>query len=312
MTENIKNEIRPCLIGGFHQLSEDFSSQFNPYQLSDGSRFSIDMVRISLSFSSNGGEWISEHAQSFLCDEVKAWVSKIKPGGWHELWNFSFGESSVSIGIGLIEKNCRVNIHRGFIEFNPNKLAGDGRFWKLLERVSHHVSKAELKRFDLALDVQRKRQDCRLSKDRRTYQAIISNGITEYLGVKNSPGFVKVYDKAAESNLHGVNLTRIELTCSGDWSAEEVVSHWPQVHRWSIDLIDQAPVRSKDWLRVLGILLAEKAEKNEEIESYISMLNWKQKLHARNFLRADFIILEKEFAEVSLNEARSWCKKLSK
>lgn len=78
-------------------------------------------------------------------------------------------------------------MNRGFIEFNPNKVAGDKRFWRLLEKLAPCVSHARLKRFDLAYDLPTSRLDCRLSKDRRMYKSVISNGITEYLGVKNTP-----------------------------------------------------------------------------------------------------------------------------
>ena len=249
---------------------------------------------------------MSGHAQTFDCDSMNAWTSKIRPGGWYELWSFAIGDSSVALGIGFMEPSCKVNMNRGFVEFNPNKVAGDKRFWRLLEKLAPCVSHASLKRYDLAYDIECARKDCRLSKDRRMYKAVISNGITEYLGVKNTAGYVKVYDKAAEMNLSGV-LTRIELTCDGEWDAAQVAAHWPQVHAWGSDGADDAPPRSRDWLRVLGMLLAEKAERNEEIETYVSMLNWKQKKHAHDFLRANFVTMPTDCAAAAVAEARSWC-----
>ena len=264
------------------------------------------MVRLKLSFINGKGEWLSGHAQTFDCDSMNAWTSKIRPGGWYELWSFAIGDSSVALGIGFMEPSCKVNMNRGFVEFNPNKVAGDKRFWRLLEKLAPCVSHASLKRYDLAYDIECARKDCRLSKDRRMYKAVISNGITEYLGVKNTAGYVKVYDKAAEMNLSGV-LTRIELTCDGEWDAAQVAAHWPQVHAWGSDGADDAPPRSRDWLRVLGMLLAEKAERNEEIETYVSMLNWKQKKRAHDFLRANFVTMPTDCAAAAVAEARSWC-----
>ena len=295
-----------CLIAGFHQKSGTSPSYWNVYRTPNGESFSIDMVRLRLSFMSGKGEWLSEHAQTFDCDEMSAWTSKIRPGGWYELWSFKLGDSSVALGIGFMEPSCKVNMNRGFIEFNPNKVAGDKRFWRLLEKLAPCVSRAELKRFDLAFDVPRDRHDCRLSKDRRIYKAVISNGITEYLGVKNTPGYVKVYDKAAEMKLSGV-LTRIELTCDGEWDGAQVVGHWPQVHRWSPELVDDAPPRSQGWLRAMGMLLAERAEHNEEIETFVSMLDWYQKKHARDFLRTGFVAFDDGCAAAAVDEARSWC-----
>lgn len=299
---------RPCLIAGFHQLSENSPSYFNPYRTKAEGVLSVDMVRLKLTFKSDRGEWLSRTgAQLVDCDEMSAWTSKIKPGGWYELWNFKMVDSSITLGIGFMEPSCKVNMHRGFVEFNPNKVAADKRFWRLLEKLAGCVAHAELKRFDLAFDLRKGRKDCRLSKDRRTYKAVISNGITEYLGQKNTPGYVKVYDKAAELRLaEGVQLTRIELTCGGDWDADQLKQHWPQVHGWSPDGADDAPPRSRGWLRVLGMLLAERAERDEEIESYVALLNWKQKNHVREFLRTPLVVLPEGAAEQLLAEAKSW------
>jgi hypothetical protein len=192
----------PCLIAGFHALSCTSPSYYNPYRGVNKNTLSVDMVRLSLTFKGDRGEWLSRKgAQLTDCDEMSAWTSKIRPGGWYELWSFALGGSSVALGIGFMEPSCKVNMHKGFIEFNPNKVAGDKRFHGLLKTLGTCVSKARLKRFDLAYDIPVSRYDCRLSKDRRMYKSVISNGITEYLGVKNTPAYVKVYDKAAELHL---------------------------------------------------------------------------------------------------------------
>lgn len=213
----------PCLIAGFHALSCTSPSYYNPYRGCNKNTLSVDMVRLSLTFKGDRGEWLSRKgAQLTDCDEMTAWTSKIRPGGWYELWSFSLGDSSVALGIGFMEPSCKVNMHRGFLEFNPNKVGGDKRFHGLLKTLGTCVSKARLKRFDLAYDIPVSRYDCRLTKDRRMYKSVISNGITEYLGVKNTPAYVKVYDKAAELHLDTdkVQLTRIEMTCDGEWTAE--------------------------------------------------------------------------------------------
>ena len=197
----------PCLIAGFHALSCTSPSYYNPYRGGNKNTLSVDMVRLSLSFKGDRGEWLSRKgAQLTDCDEMSAWTSKIRPGGWYELWSFALGGSSVALGIGFMEPSCKVNMHKGFIEFNPNKVAGDKRFHGLLKTLGTCVSKARLKRFDLAYDIPVSRYDCRLSKDRRMYKSVISNGITEYLGVKNTPAYVKVYDKAAELADAGCNI----------------------------------------------------------------------------------------------------------
>lgn len=144
----------PCLIAGFHALSCTSPSYYNPYRGSNKNTLSVDMVRLSLTFKGDLGEWLSRKgAQLTDCDEMTAWTSKIRPGGWYELWSFSLGDSSVALGIGFMEPSCKVNMHRGFLEFNPNKVGGDKRFHGLLKTLGTCVSKARLKRFDLAYDI---------------------------------------------------------------------------------------------------------------------------------------------------------------
>ena len=118
----------PCLIAGFHALSCTSPSYYNPYRGVNKNTLSVDMVRLSLTFKGDRGEWLSRKgAQLTDCDEMSAWTSKIRPGGWYELWSFALGGSSVALGIGFMEPSCKVNMHKGFIEFNPNKVAGDKR-----------------------------------------------------------------------------------------------------------------------------------------------------------------------------------------
>lgn len=295
-----------CLIGGFRALSDISPSYWNAYIADDGSRFSVDMVRLSLSFMSGGGEWVLEHADAFSADEVSSYTSKIKPGGWFSLWSFTLGDSSVALGVGHFEPSCKVNMGKGFIEFNPNKVAGDKRLFTLLEKLASRVDHAELKRFDLAYDVELDRRDCRLTKDRRMYKAVISNGITEYLGVKNTPGYVKVYDKSAELQLaKGVNLTRIELTCDGSWSPQQVIEHWPQVHGWKSD------AGTKDYVRVIGIMLAEKVERGEDIETLVNMLGRGSRPKVREYLRTPLIELPADAALLAMEEAGSWANRFA-
>lgn len=133
----------PCLIAGFHALSCTSPSYYNPYRGINKNTLSVDMVRLSLTFKGDRGEWLSRKgAQLTDCDEMSAWTSKIRPGGWYELWSFALGGSSVALGIGFMEPSCKVNMHKGFIEFNPNKVAGDKRFHGLLKTLGTCVSKA--------------------------------------------------------------------------------------------------------------------------------------------------------------------------
>lgn len=61
----------PCLIAGFHQLSCTSPSYYNPYRGVNKNTLSVDMVRLSLTFKGDRGEWLSRKgAQLTDCDEV--------------------------------------------------------------------------------------------------------------------------------------------------------------------------------------------------------------------------------------------------
>lgn len=306
-TQLQQEEIRPCLIGGFCALSYTSPSYFNRVAVGNGRVASVDMVRVGLSVD---GQKLSDAVflQPVVLD-VSHWVGKVKVGSWHELYTFNLGESSVTLGIGLVNKSCRIDMSKAFVELNPNKVAGDERLTKLLGIISKYVTAATLKRFDLAFDVRVTRDCCRVTKDMRTYQSVVSNGITEYLGVRNTSGFVKVYDKAAElAKKDGVTLdgpmTRIELTCSGDWSADELLGHWPLVHAWSV------PDGTKDWVKVVGILIAEKAERGEDVETLVNMLGRRSRAKVRESLSAPMVELPREVAEMVLVEAHEWAERV--
>lgn len=63
----------PCLIAGFHALSCTSPSYYNPYRGVNKNTLSVDMVRLSLTFKGDRGEWLSRTgAQLTDCDEMSA------------------------------------------------------------------------------------------------------------------------------------------------------------------------------------------------------------------------------------------------
>lgn len=66
-----------CLIAGFQPLTVVHPSYWNAYKTESGATFSIDMARLKLSFINGKGEWLSTHAQTFDCDSMSAWTSKM-------------------------------------------------------------------------------------------------------------------------------------------------------------------------------------------------------------------------------------------
>lgn len=64
---------------------------------------------------------------------------------------------------------------------------------------------------------------------------------------------------------------------------------------------------TRDWVRVVGIMLAEKAERGEEVETLINMLGWRSRPKVREYLRTPMVELPPDCAAAAVAEARSWC-----
>lgn len=78
--ENGGLKFGPCLIAGFHALSCTSPSYYNPYRGVNKNTLSVDMVRLSLTFKGDRGEWLSRKgAQLTDCDEMSAWTSNSRP-----------------------------------------------------------------------------------------------------------------------------------------------------------------------------------------------------------------------------------------
>lgn len=295
----------PCLIGGFRGISATSPSYFDSLHFDDGTVASIDNVRAKLTLTSGGFDWLMGHADTFISEDTTSWASKLIPGRWIQQWKYVISESSVALGVGFVGPSCKVSERTAFIEFNPNKTAGNSMFDALIAHVASVTAKAEIRRFDLAYDVPVRKDFARLTKDRRMYAAYISNGMTETLGVRNSVGHVRCYDKSAEAGLDG-DLTRIELTCSGEWSADQIEGSWPEVHSWHA-----ADDSCRSQTKLIGMLLSEKAERGEEVESFVAMLDHRTRAKVRENLTSPTIELPREAAEYGVAESRTWARRLS-
>lgn len=60
-----------CLIAGFHALTDIRPSYWNAYKAESGATFSIDMVRLRLSFINGKGEWLSTPHAHFGFTPIK-------------------------------------------------------------------------------------------------------------------------------------------------------------------------------------------------------------------------------------------------
>lgn len=183
----------------------------------DGYIYSIDMVRLVMRGN-------IDDVQSFM-NFVSGFEVEFEPKDYQHffssrmftyahMFKFSMGDSAVALGVDFIDARKHDSIVC-FMEFNPNKVSHDYRFTKLLNRVRDSFKEVSVSRWDLAIDMFVQRDYVRLEPDMRNYELIKSHsGLTEYLGVRNNPGRVKLYDKTKESNLD-YNLTRLEITVDG-------------------------------------------------------------------------------------------------
>ena len=135
--------------------NEPLSIWWYPFLTDTGLICSLDMVRLKLKFlGDKTGAELDEKAATLpvLCD-YNSWTAHVKPGGWRALHNFGFGDSSASLGIGWMGPSCSIDMAVGFLEFNPNKLGRIDGFVRLLFLLREYVSRADLVRYDLAVNL---------------------------------------------------------------------------------------------------------------------------------------------------------------
>lgn len=312
-------EIRPCLIGGFHDnfvgprlagllpAATDGVPRCDPWVAPDGAIASLDMVRLRLKFGGSD-DAIARYEDRLQRLDMLAQshsMHKSQPGKYAHLYTFAIGDSSVSLGVGQFVSGAKADMHRGFLEFNPNKVAGsvlDG----LLMVVSSDVYRCDLARYDLAVDLPVSRSLVRVGKDRRKYTCEISASMTEYLGQRNAVGRVKVYDKAAELGLDDVALTRVEMTCSGDWSVGQVLDKWPTVYRVADKLNGYESVNG-----AFALAIADAVTAGATPEKYLYALDWRRRKTVRGMISGRAYPCPELGAAHVLMRAIDWCNRLN-
>lgn len=278
-------EIPLCLIGEFRDVSaiSGTATQIAPPRFlacaaGDGVTCSLDNVRLRVRFKESEGIRLNDEAERWMVDDYRSHEARGKVGGWRFLHVFGIGDTGTSVVVGVGHISSGIDMTRGFVEFNPNKLAEEPEFWRVLRKLPGYVQKCEVARYDLAADVEVPRGMVRLAKDRRMYRLDVSKSTTEYLGRRDVAGFVKVYDKQAESGLADP-MTRVELTCDGRWTVEQVAERWPLVYAiWG----DTDGMR--DVTQALCMLLAEKVAAGESIEDYMALVNYRTRKKIRQAL----------------------------
>ena len=246
----------------------------------DGVFASCDMVRYRLKFLPRNFGSLQSRLDTAMCDKAPDFWQSRKIGAYRMLWVFEAGESSVSVGLGRNEPSGKIRQDCGFIEYNPNKASADSFTPWLLGKLAEEGVKFELSRWDLAIDLPIPRNEIALMKDARKYESIVKGSATEYLGERNKPGRVKVYDKTAESGL-SEPVTRVELTCSGDWSLPEIERAWPSLLRLPLRVDNEGLSRTA---AVLALSFSQLLSLGQPIETYLSMLNKRTKAQIKDVL----------------------------
>lgn len=264
-----------------------------------GALYSIDNLRFRLSASPSKMQEIMDALDRYDggTDDLTTYSQGKRIGGYRWLWQWRYdahggkaGEkTSVVVGYGFVKGNGATDEGAGFIEFNPNKVADKG--FELLHYLDMLEVRHVLVKYDLAIDYPVKRDKLRMIKDGRKYGCEISDSMTEYLGQRNKPGRVKLYDKAAERGIVGC-LSRVELTCDGSWSVEQVMAHLPKVYNYQVDLYRSL----KGVTLAFAIALKVFLDRGDSLEPWLRLVDVRTRAKLRKVLSQGFTLQYDEWA----------------
>lgn len=239
----------------------------------NGVVYSVDMVRLEIKTNCSDGD---EFCQWLMDKELEigdvGYYQSFKAYTYRHLFVVPCGDSTISIGLQLNDDKRHDN-HRGYVEFNPNKVAGDSWFDTIMTRIRMTYEEIIVKRWDFAVDVPYPKKNCILVKDNRNYTLYQGQkGETEYLGRRSHAGFVKLYDKTVESGLD-YDLTRLEITVDGLSAFSDVPIPVVKVVSSQFDMAANVELKDTElalvelirlqgdydyWLRKLGRYMREK------------------------------------------------------
>ena len=191
--------------------------------------YSLDNIRLTVRWNLPDAQhfmnWLSAFEMEFEDKDYRHFMSS-RLFTYRHMFTLGMGESSITVGVDFLNAAKSDSII-GFVEFNPNKVCKDFRFIKFNNKLRETCKEMLCSRWDFAVDIPVSRDYMRLDKDNRNYETCKTQlGFTEYLGVRNKDGRVKLYDKTRESGLD-YDLTRLEVTIEGLKLYDEV--NWPRV-----------------------------------------------------------------------------------
>lgn len=197
--------------------------------------YSCDMIRVSFSSDLPRFEKLA-YFVNFECGgrpDVELFPFDTRFAHYKHLVVFKYDDDAVmKCGLGF-NGATRDDSFRGFVEFNPNKVSEYSQFKKDYMFLRNHFGVYEVPRVDIALDIPARRENVFLRKDNRKYRLDLKSAAdkTEYLGIRNNPGRVKVYNKALEQKLT-CPLTRIEVTTEP--TETDFLKHIPLVYDFGV------------------------------------------------------------------------------
>ena len=268
---------------------------YNPVHLANNVVMSCDMLRLSFHMSEfrlkDFNRYINELALKYDYYEIKTYFN-LSMFKYRNLVTVSNPHTGSSFSMGFHFNDLTKTSTACFIEFNPNKTLSNNYVYPFLSYIKQYTNFLDIVRLDVALDIPIPKQYVSLQKDCRKYNKMYRfdlknkdmSNCTEYLGQRNSNGFVKLYNKQIECNLT-YPLTRLELTLD-KLSYEEFNSHLPKITiQNETTLLDLAQLNDTE--KVLYLLLQE----NLNREQYFKMLGRKMQDKLKKILFVENSIL---------------------
>lgn len=245
---------------------------YDEVRLDDGHIYSCDMIRLNLRFRDNVQEylnWLSGYDVYGNEIDVKLYKS-LNEFTYRNMLRIKGNGYSFVIGVGF--NGSQDDRDKGFVEFNPNKCRGQKGFERVYAKLLDYIYSSELVRFDLAIDIPVPKYLCKLKKDGRNYQYVITQGgETEYLGRRNEVGFVKLYDKTKEAKLD-YDLTRLEITANKDTfnMPDVVILPYQNEIQANLSSTDKVLIELLKTVENPAVYLKKlKYEKRKKIEQYL-------------------------------------------
>lgn len=174
--------------------------------------YSCDMLRVNFEMRKECVTEIGRHFTNILRTDVKEYPQNLTDFKFRYLFVVDCGLSTLTIGMCFNGTNHDDSL-KGFFEFNPNKCMESMSVQSDLSYIISRCTGYSVSRWDLAIDIPYDRERVHMTKDKRKYELSQTSYVnrTEYLGQRNTPGRVKVYNKTLESGLD-YSLTRVEIT----------------------------------------------------------------------------------------------------